>query len=230
MGIAGAQDLPKADEVLGKYIKAVGKYTKDGKPAELKSRVTKGTFLIQDFGMEAAMESYLVPPESYSKIEFEGFGSVERGVKGDVAWEINPMTGPRILESWEKAAALRDAAGFVEFENWKKDFTKAETAGEGAAGDTACYKIVMTPQEGPPMTCYFDKESGLLLKTEVEIEGSAIESTMSDYKETDGIKMPHKVATKGGEFSMEITIESVEHNVDVPKDRFDLPDEIKDLQ
>lgn len=230
MGIAGAQDLPKAEDLIGKCVKAAGKYVKDGKPAELKSQVTKGTFVLPDFGIDAPVESYLVPPNSYTNIEIEGFGAVERGVKGDVAWEINPMSGPRILEGAEKAGALREAAGFIQFENWKKFFTKAETKGEGTVGDAACYEVVMTPKEGPAMTCSFDKKSGLLLKTVMEVEGFEIEVTMSDYKETDGIKTPHKVVTEGGEFGMETIIESVKYNVDVPKDRFDLPDEIKDLQ
>jgi hypothetical protein len=230
VGVAVAQDLPKADDVIDKYVKAVGKYVKDGKPAELKSRVTKGTFTLVEMGMDADMETYLVPPNSYTKIEFEGFGSLERGVKGDVAWQINPMEGPSILEGQQKVAALRDAAGFIEFENWKENFAKAETTGEGTVGDAACYKVLMTPKEGPSITCFFDKESGLLLKTELEVQGLTIVSTLSDYKETDGIKMAHKVATDGGQFGMEITIESVEYNVDVPADRFDLPDEIKELQ
>jgi len=229
VGLAAAQDLPKADDVLAKYVKAVGKYVKDGKPAELKSRVTKGTFTLVDMGMDADMESYLAPPNSYTKIEFEAFGSLERGVKDGVAWQINPMEGPSILEGQQKAAALRDSSGFIEFENWKKNFSKAETTGEGTVGDAACYKVLMTPKEGPPVTCFFDKKSGLLLKTALEAQGLTIESTLSDYKETDGVKMAHKVATEGGQFGMEITYESVKYNVDLPKDRFDLPDEIKAL-
>ena len=230
MGIAGAQDSPKAEDVIAKYIKAVGKYTKDGKPAKLTSRVTKGMLVLPDFMIEAPMESYLVPPNTYTNIQIEGFGDVERGVKDGVAWEINPMTGPRILEGAEKAGAIRDATRFIQFENWKKSFTKAETKGEGTVGDAACHKVVMTPKEGPEVTCYFDKKSGLLLKTEMEVEGFDIETTISDYKETDGIKLPSKVVTEGGEIAMEYVIESVKYNVDVPKDKFDLPDEIKDLQ
>jgi len=230
VGTAAAQDSPKAEDVIGKYIEAVGKYTKDGKPAKLTSRVTKGTLVLPDFMIEAPLESFLVPPNTYTNIQIEGFGDVERGVKDGVAWEINPMTGPRILEGAEKAGAIRDATGFTEFENWKKFFTKAETKGEGTVGDAACHKVVMTPKEGPEMTCYFDKKSGLLLKTAMEVGGYDIETTLSDYKETDGIKLPHKMVTEGGEIGMETILESVEYNVDVPKDKFDLPDEIKDLQ
>lgn len=229
VGTAAAQDSPKAEDLIGKYIKAVGKYTKDGKPATLKSRVTKGTLIVTDFGMEGEITNFLVPPNDYTKIVFEAFGEIERGVKGDLAWEINPMMGPVILEGGEKAARLQETAGFTRFENWKKSYSKAETTGEGTVGDAACYKVVMTPKEGSPVTCSFDKTSGLLLKTEVDVEGFDVEVTLSDYKETEGVKLPHKVLTEGGEYNLEMIIESVEYNVDIPTDRFDLPDEIKEL-
>jgi len=229
VGTAAAQDAPKAEDLIGKYIKAVGKYTKDGKPATIKSRVTKGKLIVTDFGMEGDITDFLIPPNNYSKIVFEALGEIERGVKGDVAWEINPMIGPRILEGAEKAGRLQEAAGFNRFENWKKFYAKAETKGEGTVGDAACYKVVMTPKDGSPTTCYFDKKSGLLLKTEAEVEGFDVEVTLSDYKETAGVKLPHKVLTEGGEYNLEMLIETVEYNADIPKDRFDLPDEIKEL-
>jgi hypothetical protein len=52
---------------------------------------------------------------------------------------------------------------------------------------------------------------------------------LSDYKEQNGVTAPRKVHQKalGQEFL--ITINQVEYNVDMPKDRFDLPAEIKAL-
>jgi len=55
------------------------------------------------------------------------------------------------------------------------------------------------------------------------------DSYLSDYKRVDGILLPHKTVTKlmGQE---RITImESIEQNVQLPPDRFDLPAEIKAL-
>ncbi|MFH1748669.1 MAG: hypothetical protein ABIG44_16665 [Planctomycetota bacterium] len=51
----------------------------------------------------------------------------------------------------------------------------------------------------------------------------------SDYKPVDGVLIAHqaRVIVMGGERLMKT--ESVEHNVKLPKDRFELPPEIKDI-
>ena len=85
------------------------------------------------------------------------------------------------------------------------------------------------------MTLYFEKESGLLVKQEVSQQGGSVETMIGDYKEVDGIKIAHRTAQKtkieGVQFAVEIvtTIDSVEHNVDIPASRFALPDDIKAL-
>jgi hypothetical protein len=41
--------------------------------------------------------------------------------------------------------------------------------------------------------------------------------------------MPHKVDIQAGPMAMLITIDAVKQNVEIPKDKFDAPDEIKAL-
>ena len=56
------------------------------------------------------------------------------------------------------------------------------------------------------------------------------ETMLSDYsKEEIGLVQPHKVhhKTLGQEFR--ITMDHMEYNIDLPKDRFDLPAEVKAL-
>lgn len=226
VSIAQAADLPKAEDVLEKYIDAVGGRAAFGK---LKSRITKSTFSLPDMGMEGPRTSYIVlPDKSYSESEFSGFGTTKSGVKDGVAWSMNPNQGPTILEGRRKEMALRQMA-FNPYLNWKETYSKVETVGEESVGEAACYKLVLTPSEGSPQTCYFDKESGLLLKTEAERRGQTTTATLSDYKEVDGIKIAHKTVRAGGQYTFETTINSVEHNVDIPDDRFEFPDEIKAL-
>jgi hypothetical protein len=56
-----------------------------------------------------------------------------------------------------------------------------------------------------------------------------MDSFFSDYRREGNILMPHKVrqSVAGQEFT--ITIDTVKLNPEIPKDRFDLPDEIKAL-
>ncbi len=56
-----------------------------------------------------------------------------------------------------------------------------------------------------------------------------METYPSDFREVDGLLLAHggRVKIAGQERSM--TIHSIEHNVDLPADLFDLPDEIRAL-
>lgn len=56
-----------------------------------------------------------------------------------------------------------------------------------------------------------------------------VEVFISDYKEVDGILIPHKAILKALGLESILTIERVEHNVNMPEDIFRLPDEIRAL-
>ena len=49
------------------------------------------------------------------------------------------------------------------------------------------------------------------------------------YKEVDGILIAHRIEALEGEESIEVIHSTIEHNVDMPGDRFDLPAEIAEL-
>jgi hypothetical protein len=96
-----------------------------------------------------------------------------------------------------------------------------------------CYRLVLTPKSGNPVTRWYDKESGLLLKTRIkaktpmgEIEA---DSVLSDYRKEGEILLPHKLVQHAATLEIATTIESVKYNSEIPKERFALPDEIKAL-
>lgn len=224
---AWAQDAPSVDAIVAKYIDAVG-----GKDAlaKVKSRVMKGTFSLPDMGIEAKMEIYIQPPNAYTLVNVESMGmSVENGISNGVAWTMNPMEGNRILEGAEKTQALQQAA-IEPMLNWKEIFEKAEVAGEANVGDAACYKVVFTPKEGDPVTVYFDKESGLIRQRDQSQQGMMVSSKVEEYKEVGGVKVAAVMKSEGGMINPVITFATIEDNVDIPAEKFNLPDAIKALQ
>lgn len=223
-GAASAGDLPSGEEVIAKYVKAVG----GDALKKIKNRVTKGIFSLPDMGMVADMESYIEPPNSYTLIKLEAFGDVMRGSKDGVAWEVNPMQGARVLEGAEKDEFARQGE-LNEFVNWKKYYSNAECTGEETVGETVAYKVVMTPNNGDESTVYFAKDSGLMIQRESMQQGMLNVTTIGDYKEVDGVQIPHSITTSGGMMAIEITLESVEHNVDIAADRFEYPTEIDQI-
>ncbi len=50
-----------------------------------------------------------------------------------------------------------------------------------------------------------------------------------DYRPVDGVQYAHKSRIEIMGSTRVVTVESIEHNVEMPKDRFELPDEIKAL-
>ncbi len=216
----------EAAKILDRYADTVGGMAK---LKQVKSTVIKGTFSLPDMGMYAPMESYTVTPDrSFMKIDIGEFGTVMNGVNGDVVWDINPMTGPRILTGGERLARIRQAQ-VDQFANWKDNFTKLELAGKETINGAECSKVILTPPEGNSLTCCFNDETGLLVKVVGTQAGQTIETSVKNYKEVNGIKIAHLIEMFTPQMSFTIELESIEQNVDIPDERFALPPEIQSL-
>lgn len=205
--------LPSAADIFAKYVEATGGAAAY---AKLKNQVSNATFTLPDMGMGGPMVNTVAPPNTRSTITFEGFGEFDTGVTDGVAWTVNPMEGSSILEGDEAAVAIASVAinPYVDFKG------EAKTVGEEKVGDEDCYKVDITGVG----SAFFSKASGLLVMSDSP-QGPA---TLSDWKEVDGIQIAHKTVI-AGDMTFEIVIESVEHNVEIAADAFDLPDEIKAL-
>jgi outer membrane lipoprotein-sorting protein len=72
---------------------------------------------------------------------------------------------------------------------------------------------------------YFDKESGLLVRTSSKLDdGRTITMTFGDYREIDGVKVPFRIQGDDGQgFSYTLTARSVKHDVDLADDLFKKP-------
>ena len=96
-----------------------------------------------------------------------------------------------------------------------------------------CYKVVMTPKTGSPSTRWFDKDTNLLVKLTMTTKSAMgevqSESVVTDYRKEGEVLMPHKITSKVATMELVMTVESVQHNPEIAKDRFDIPDEVKAL-
>ncbi len=148
-----------------------------------------------------------------------------------MAWSLSAIQGPRLKEGDEKSTALQ-AARFNADLNWR-DAYKAETLGVEQVDGKDCYKVRLTPKEGMPVTRYYDKQSNLLVKLAITMKNPmgefAVESKVSDYRKEGDLLMPHKISQSAAGQEVSISIESVKHNAEIPKEKFDVPAEIKAL-
>jgi hypothetical protein len=227
---AHAQGLPKGEEVLDQALAATG-----GKAAyeKCKNRVAKGTMEIAPAGLKGEVMIYAAAPNrTYLEAEIENVGKIQDGTDGSVAWSTNPITGPHIKDGPEKAQALREA-DFNGDVNWRKHYKSAKTVGEDTVDGKACYKVELTTQDDQVKTHYYDQSTHLLLKStgtaKTPMGDLPYETLVSDYKKVDDVLIPFKTRQKIANSEVIITLDKVEHNVTLPDNRFDLPEEVKKL-
>ncbi|MGO9231834.1 MAG: DUF620 domain-containing protein [Bryobacteraceae bacterium] len=224
-----ADVLPKAETILDKSVEAAG-----GKAAfeKLHNTVITGSMELAAMGIKGTMTiTKAEPDKSLDEIEITGLGSVKQGYDGKVAWEINPMQGARIKDG-DESAQTKIQAHFHE-ENWRDEYKKVETVGAETVDGKDCYKLVLTPNEGKPVTQFFDKKTWLLTKIALtvntpmgEVES---ETLISDYRKEGDLLVAHKIVQTAGGQEIAITLDTYKYNVEIPKGKFDLPDEIKAL-
>ena len=224
-----ADDLPKAEAILDRYIEVTG-----GKAAYEKnhSEISTGTMEFVGKGIKGTIASYRAEPNtSYTELDIQGIGKVREGTDGKIAWSLSALQGPRIKDGEEKAGALQ-AAKFNAELNWR-DTYKAQTTGIEKVDGKDCYKVTLTPPEGAAMTRFYDKESSLLVKMVMTVKNPMgefpVESTVGDYRKEGTILMPHKVTQSAAGQEITITIDSVKYNAEIPKEKLEPPDEIKAL-
>lgn len=222
-------DLPSGKDVYEKYIAATG-----GREAyqKVKSRVTTMTMAVPAQNMKGDMVVKQVEGKLLAVITLAGLGEIKRGFDGTTAWESSPMTGTRIVTGPERAQLLLGTRldGETRYEELYKS---VECTGVEDVDGKAAYKVIATPKEGTPMVQFFDKESGLLVKSTMTQKSQmgelAVDNFITDYKPVDGVKVAHKTTTKVMGMEQILTIEKVENNTEIPASVFELPDDVKKL-
>lgn len=228
--VRAADDLPKAETILDKYVEATG-----GKAAYQKHRteINTGTMEMPAMGLKATVTSYMAEgSKTYTEVDLGSFGKMRDGSDGKVFWQTSSMQGPHVKEGTEKAQAMLLERLNAEL-TWRDVFKDVKTTGVDTVEGKECYKVVLTPAEGSPITQCYDKQSGLMVKLSMTTESPMgqvpVDMFFTDFRKEDGVLMPHKTKQSFAGQEMNATITSVTFNAEIPKDKFDLPDEIKAL-
>src|SRR5579862_5086137 len=229
--LLGADEpLPSVQTVMDHFITATG-----GRPAweARHNLVQHATLDFAKAGLKGTLTIYEEAPDKYLGVtELPGVGKIATGSDGVVAWENTALQGPRIKQGAEKSDAFREGAFNGEL-NWQKLYSKGEIAGVETVGGHECYKVVLTPKDGKPINEFFDKKTGLLVKTATVVVSQmgeiAAEILYDDYRKDGGVLSPHRMVNHAAKQEFVIEVQSVETNVDMPKDRFDLPPEVQAL-
>ena len=214
--------LPSADEIINKYVEALG-----GAAAieKINSRVEKGTITVN--GHEFPVEVTSKAPNKRISIMHMPNGENITAYDGQSGWIGNPgPRPPRIMSPQEAEIAAFEANFHLPLE-LKKMFTQLRVRPSEKIGGHDAVQITGMREGKPPVRLFFDKDSGLLLRavhyTETPLGRNPTEVNYSDYQSEQGVKIPLQwtVARPLGRFT--IQIKTVQQNAPVDDSKFQKP-------
>lgn len=215
--------LPSIDEVLDKYIEAIG-----GKAAIEKrsSAVAKGSIEIVDpsgaGSRQGVIETYSKAPDKVLLIiRVPGQGPLLRqGSDGNVSWQ-KAAGGPLTELSGADLAQFKRDTTFHRSLKLRELYPRMQVKGRKRVEKHDTVEVVAYAQDGSRENWFFDAQSGLLSRT--YIDRNSRQTDFDDYREVGGIKVPFFTRQTNPEFTLVIKLAEVQQNVPVDDTKFARP-------
>jgi photosynthetic reaction center cytochrome c subunit len=247
-----APGQPTAEQILDKYIQAVGGAQR---VASLTSYVAKGTSVgFGGFGGGGQVQIFAkVPDQRTTLIEFKDApdrGDSIRTFNGRAGWIKTPLA---VLKEYQISGGDLDGfrldaqlafPGQIKqiLKNWRVSLpttiedlpgpsSQTSQQPELALGSHDVQVVQGDRPNGVVATLYFDSKSGLLLR-ELRYSRSPIgrvptQIDYADYRDVKGIKMPHRLTFAWLDGRDSIELKDVQVNVPIPDTRFGTPEQAK---
>ncbi|WP_420570751.1 M16 family metallopeptidase [Kordia sp.] len=207
-----------AQSVIDNYIKAVGG----------KDKLMKVNSLVQE--MEASMQGMSMittvkqksPNMMMTDVSVVGMGSVFKQVFDGEKGYMSQQGQKRDMPA-EMLAEMKGRKGL--FPELTYDNSKLELTGIESVEGKDAYVVVVTADSGKTKN-YYDVASGLKVKKSETAKGPGgqevvQETSYGDYKETDGVKFPHKMIAPAAGQKIEFKTISVKVNAPLTKKDFE---------
>ncbi len=217
-----------AEEIVGKYIKAVGGMERI---QAVKSLRRTGKFT-GGGGFEAdVMQENKRPGMVRQEFIIQGMAGVT-AYDGKNGWKIDPFGGkkdPETLGEDELKGILEDADFDGPLVNYQAKGNKVEYVGMEPVEGTDAYKLKVTMADGEIRHFFMDSDYYVPIKVETKrvIRGAEreFEAVYGDYKSVNGWYLPYSIETgrKGSQNRSKVTISKIEANVAIPNARFIMP-------
>ena len=222
--VSSAPATPSADQILNRYVEAVG-----GRAAwqKLSSRVSSGTIEVPAMNLSGTVEIHEKAPNQVLTVVDLAGARFRQGFDGTVGWTDDPQNGLREQTGAELAETRREA-DFYSPLNLRNHYTKFTVSGTEKIGDRDTYRVEATTAQGDnPDTVYFDTQTGLpirMVSQHHSPEGvSAFKEDLSDYREVDGILLPFTISQTSTDSAFTIRVSEVHHNVSLDDSQFAEP-------
>jgi tetratricopeptide (TPR) repeat protein len=219
--IAKSGSLPSLDDVLAKYVEAMG-----GAKAinAVTSRVTKGTVDLAGVSRGGAFESYAqAPNKSLFVMEARPIGTIKLGFNGRNGW-ARTKEGLRALKGVELATVQRDSDlyGVLRVKN---NFSKVTLEGLSKIGFRDVYVVDFQPAVGALERVYLDSQTYLPVRMNTARTRGAVsepvEIYFDDWREVDGVKYPFSISQRFPKLTISLTFTEIRHNVPIDAKMFE---------
>jgi photosynthetic reaction center cytochrome c subunit len=218
---ASIAGLPTADQIVGKYLQAIG-----GADAATKisTRIQKGTVTVgsKTFPVEVLAQA---PAKRVTTVRLPS-GENVTGTNGKEGWLSAPGRPSHEMGPSELDAARLDAELF--FPTYLKQiFQELRAQKKELLGGKPAYVVLGVRQDQPPVELYFDEESGLLMRiqryAETPVGRNPTQIDYADYREQGGVKTPFRwtVARPNSRFT--IQIEQMQQAIPIEDSKFAKP-------
>ena len=209
-GPLAGQELPTADEVIGKYVEAIGGREAHTSPVSIRSL---GTISMPSMGLQGEFEVLQIAPNRMlTRVQLPGVGEILSGFDGATGWSTNPLVGAMVMQGSELAeareradmrAALRDPAVVLE----------RETLELGEIDGEPCWRVRLGWLSGRESIDCYSQATGLLLASE-DSQTSAmgeisVTTRFSNYLEFEGMVVPTTLIQTSMGQTQEMSVQEV---------------------
>jgi photosynthetic reaction center cytochrome c subunit len=230
-----ANTLPTADQILAKYVQAIG-----GEQAirKVTSRVITATRDVPTgpggtVAIPAQAEEYQKAPNLIVNIVHTSTTTTSDGFDGSSAWAQNAAGVVADAPSPDQERAKRGASLF-ESADLKKEYTRMVVRGVESVNGRSAYLVVGFPANDSAEWLYFDVTTGLLVRKRTVLQSPLgdmpFETDYDDYRDTgSGARIPFWIrtipATPRSAFASRssIRIQKVQDNAPIDDGKFTKP-------
>ncbi len=213
--------LPSAEQIVDRYVQSVG-----GPSAVqgINSRVAEGK--IEIAGRAFPVNLFYESPDKSSTVIHLSNGDNISTFNGGYGWIVFPDQPTREMQQHELDGARIDGDLHLPLD-LQRIFGELHVNGEETIAGHAAYAITASKETRPTAQLYFDKQSSLLLRLvrywDTPLGRYPVQTDFSDYRESEGLKIPFKwtVARPSARFT--IQLERVRQNVSIERSRFAKP-------
>ncbi len=226
LGLGVTSVASELDDVLAKHVEAKGGMDKL-KALQTLEMIGKSHM----GGLEVPFRALQMRP---NKLRIESViqgQTMVQAFNGESGWYINPMAGteePQEIpeQALPQVRVQSDFDGFL-IDSKEKGYT-VEYVGEADVEGTPAVQLRVMDTADLKIDVYLDAEYFVDLKWEVrtEREGNRIQVDLlfSDYKDVDGLLLPHSMTTVlGGRTMSQISVDSILLNTDIDPAVFEMP-------